>query len=373
MGTYAGGLVSANDSTCTFSESAMTAGNDNSNAKKSGKQILKDAIKSISFGGYVIGKADITDRDGIEAESNMNIRIVRLYIDGKVMDFKYKVQAHMNGVNIDSKEKSPRIVDAWIEWQKYDFAKIRFGEFKRCFTIENPMHPYDLGAGNYSQLALIFSGYSDRVGEHASNGRDIGLQVEGDLLPVGKGKHNLLHYMVGVFNGQGINNADRNSRKDIMGGLWINPLPNLHFTAYGWTGDYTRDGLTVDRDRFALGVKYDGPIRLRSEYVYSEGKKIGTDSEGNSIITGSNYADAWYAVAGVPVNKNIILWGKYDVYRDNAKWNSTKSLYCFTADYYFNKDIKLQANYTYTYDKAAMAAGKDGCYNTFDLQVYFRF
>ena len=63
------------------------------------------------------------------------------------------------------------------------------------------------------------------------------------------------------------------------------------------------------------------------------------------------------------------FWGKYDVYRDNNEWNSTKSLYNLTAEYYFYKNLKIQGTYSYTHDRTAV----DKDYNTFDLQVYYRF
>ena len=46
--------------------------------------------------------------------------------------------------------------------------------------------------------------FSDRAGAHPSNGRDIGVQIQGDFLKTAAGR-NLVHYQVGVFDGQGIN------------------------------------------------------------------------------------------------------------------------------------------------------------------------
>lgn len=335
--------------------------------------IFADVKQHTTLGGYIIGQATATDQKDKDVKSDMQLRLVRLYIDGKVKDVQYKLQMQMNGVGRDTKENSPRIVDAWAEWQRYSFVRVKFGQFKRAFTFENPMNPWDLGAGSFSQLTTKLAGFSDRVGEHASNGRDMGLQVQGDVLPVGTARRPLFHYQLGVFNGQGINHGDQNSHKDVMGGLYVQPMPHLQVAFFGWDGDFVKDGVTVQRDRWAVGAKYDGSIKARAEYAQSRGRKVGTDADGNAAAVGANHADAWYASVGVPVNDALTLWGRYDVYRDTKQWNSTRALYGLTADYYFTKNLKLQANYSYCHDRAANAAGQDGDFNTFDLQLYVRF
>lgn len=331
------------------------------------QQALSDLKTKTTFGGYAIGQAKFTSQD-VDAHSNFSLRLVRFYVDGKVLDFAYKLQAQANGNAQDDNGNNPRIVDAWIEWQRYGFLRVKFGQFKRAFTFENPMNPWDIGATGYSQLATKLAGFNDRVGEHSSNGRDVGVQLQGDLLPVGTHRRNLLHYQVGIYNGQGINHSDQNSHKDIIGGIILTPLHGLQIGAFGWEGDYVSDGLTVDRRRFAFGVKYDGPFMLRAEYATSQGRKIGTDADGNACITGADRADAWYALVGKCVGNHWKLYAKYDVYRDTRQWASTKSLYCLTADYYFTKNLKIQANYVYTHDRAAVAD-----YHTLDLQMYVRF
>ena len=56
--------------------------------------------------------------------------------------------------------------------------------------------------------------------------------------------------------------------------------------------------------------------------------------------------------------------------RQTGEWGNMKSLYCLSANYYFFKNLKLQANYSYTRDKSNAL---DGHYNTFDIQLYWRF
>src|SRR3712207_9391463 len=98
------------------------------------------------------------------------------------------------------------------EWQRYTAVRVKIGQFKRPFSFENPLHPITQGFMSYSQNVQKLAGFSDRTGAHPSNGRDMGVQLQGDILPNASGR-NLLHYQVGVFNGQGINTKDVDRRK----------------------------------------------------------------------------------------------------------------------------------------------------------------
>ena len=98
--------------------------------------------------------------------------------------------------------------DFTLEWVRFKEFQVKVGQFKRCFTFENPMNPWDVGLGNYSQLSGRMTALVDEdcSGEPGQNGRDLGLQFQGDLFPVGKDKHRLIRYQAAVYNGNGQNN-----------------------------------------------------------------------------------------------------------------------------------------------------------------------
>ena len=110
-----------------------------------------------TFGGYVIGKASATDQVG-KTESSFDLRLARVYANGQIQNIKYRLQMEVNGVSGTSQEKGPRIVDAYAEWVKYSYFQVRFGQFKRAFTFENQMNPWDIGFGGYSQLTDKLAG-----------------------------------------------------------------------------------------------------------------------------------------------------------------------------------------------------------------------
>jgi len=160
-----------------------------------------------------------SDQEGSKSNT-FNLRLLRLSLDGRILnDFYWKTQIQFNG-NTSTLGSSPRVVDLFAEWQKYDFFKVKIGQYKRPFTFENPMHPIEQGFMGVGQAVSKLAGFSDRSGEQPSNGRDMGLQIQGDFLKNAAGRH-LLHYQLGLFNGQGINTKDVDQRKDLIGGLWV--------------------------------------------------------------------------------------------------------------------------------------------------------
>ena len=334
---------------------------------------LQQIAQNTELGGYFVGQGKITDQEDADVKSNFDTRYVRLYLDGKVSDFQYKLQFQLNGSYDDKKGNAPRALDIWAEWQKYDYVRVRAGQFKRGITFENPMNPWDYGAGGGAQIVSKLAGGSDRVGEHTCNGRDLGVQVQGDLFPVGTAQRKLLHYQLGIYNGQGINHSDANSKKDYIGGLILRPFKGMQLGAFGWYGDFVKNGITVDRRRVAFGAKYDGDFCVRTEYMHSKGRKVGADAEGNACVVGADCADGWYTMIGKPIGEHLRLYVKYDVYRDTGHWDSTKSIYNLTADYYFTKNLKIQLNLQRTHDRLLNASGQDGDYNSADLQLYLRF
>lgn len=332
--------------------------------------IVKKIDPSLKFGGYIVGKYSINDRAGQKSNGGFDLRFVRLYLNGYCFqDFYYRLQLEVN--DAPGTDKGPRIVDAFVEWQKFDFLRIKLGQFKRSFGFENPYSPLAVGMGSYSQATMKLASINDRNGEHKSSGRDLGVQVQGDLFPSNKDGHKWLHYQVGVFNGQGINHTDKDKSKDLIGGLWISPLKDLSIGGFGWNGTYVNESYKddgtqwkeVSRIRWGAGMKYESNWVVRGEYMSSVGG-VATN------VNAPTRSDSWYATIGVPAMKNMKIYGRWDCYRDAKTWSSMQTNYGLSANYFLGKNLIFQANYTFT-DARAATIGKH--YNTFDIQVYARF
>lgn len=347
----------------------------------------------IKLSGYIITQYQYSDQEGSESNS-FDIRMARLALEGRlVSDFYWKAQIQFNG-NTSKLGSSPRVVDAFVEWQKYKPAMIKIGQFKRPFTFENPIHPLTQGFMGYSQNVSKLSGFSDRTGEHSSNGRDIGIQLQGDLFKNASGRY-LVHYQVGVFNGQGINTKDVDERKDIIGGAWVMPIAGMRIGLFGWTGSYAREGSwtetaadgtevemsgtrSLDRNRYAISFDYNAnDWTFRSEYIHSQGYGFKTtyqdvdDATDCTVNTAAgDKADGYYALVIAPIiEEKVHVKARYDLYRSRAEWGTAKTYYEVGADYSPIKNIKISAEYAYVYDRSL----SDPSYNLIDVQVAVKF
>ena len=330
---------------------------------------LKEIASVPQFGGYLVGRAQYTNDRTSKNGGGFDLRMVRGYVKGTILkEWNYYIQLEYSGA--PGVDKGVRLLDAYGEWKRFPEFSVKFGQMKRVFTFENPYSPWDTGFGNYSQLVQKLAGMSDRVGEHSSGGRDAGIVVQGDLFPAED--HRWLHYQVGVYNGQGINHSDENKQKDVIGGLWVSPTKELQIGAFGWTGRYTRNNVTVDRNRMAYGIKYEGDWTVRAEYATSQGGK--TDNR-----FAATRADAWYVSVGAPLCKQLKAYAVWDVYRDEKTSDTQNALYTLALNYRLWKNLMIQGTYSYTdgsqaaYSDTGERSVSKNNYHTAMLQLYVRF
>lgn len=363
-------------------------------AQENGKSIkLPQWIQDVKLSGYGMIQYQATGQEGAKANS-FNLRLARISLDGRIAnDFYWKAQIQFNG-NTSTLGSSPRVVDLFAEWQKYPFFMVKAGQFKRPFTFENPMHPIDQGFLGYSQNVSALAGFSDRAGAHASNGRDIGVQIQGDVLKNSNGRA-LVHYQVGVFNGQGINLSDVDQRKDLIGGFWVMPVKGMRIGAFGWTGSYARKGTwtevnaagvpeeqagtrSLSQRRYAFSAEYKvNDWTFRSEYIHSTGQAFKTrmqkaEHSGDCTLNAAigDKADGLYALTIAPIiKKKLYAKARYDMYRSNGEWDSAKTLYEIGANYLINKNLQINAEVVRVNDRKL--AKHD--YNMVDVELDFRF
>ena len=370
---------------------------------------LPSWLSNVKLSGYGMTQYQYSGQKNAESNS-FNIRMARISLEGRIADdFYWKTQIQFNG-NTSNLGSSPRMVDLFAEWQKYDYFKVKIGQFKNPFTFENPMHPIDQGFMGYSQNVSKLAGFSDRAGEHASNGRDIGLQLQGDFLKNANGR-NLLHYQIGVFNGQGTNTKDVDNQKNVIGGVWVMPVSGMRIGAFGWTGSYARKGnwtetvadptssvapgatkeithtnevRSLNQNRYAFSFEYkkDGWI-VRSEYIHSTGKAFAksitsfNDANSKDCSLNEKIGDKAQGVYGLviaplaqlPKNSRIDVKARYDMYQPNGKSNMQKTQYEAGLNFHIGKRISILTEYALVNDKTLAKHN----YSMADAEVCFRF
>ena len=370
---------------------------------------LPSWLSNVKLSGYGMIQYQYSGQKNAESNS-FNIRMGRIALEGRIADdFYWKTQIQFNG-NTSNLGSSPRMVDLFAEWQKYDYFKVKIGQFKNPFTFENPMHPIDQGFMGYSQNVSKLAGFSDRAGEHASNGRDIGLQFQGDFLKNANGR-NLLHYQIGVFNGQGTNTKDVDQQKNVIGGVWVMPVSGMRIGAFGWTGSYARKGnwteivadptssvtpdatkeithtnevRSLNQNRYAFSFEYKKEgWTVRSEYIHSTGKAFAksitnfNDANAKDCSLNEKIGDKAQGVYGLviaplaqlPKNSRIDIKARYDMYQPNGKNNMQKTQYEAGLNFHIGKRITILTEYALVNDKTLAKHN----YSMADAEFCFRF
>ena len=92
-------------------------------------------------------------------------------------------------------------------------------------------------------------------------------------------------------------------------------------------------------------------------------------ANGQINVAAGDKADAWYVMMGVPLWRWIKGSLKWDVYRDDASWDTMHSIYSAGLMLQPHKNMMLQLQYNYHHDKVAVV--KD--FHQFWTQLYVRF
>ena len=369
-----------------FSATASAEEQEVQNAQQEKKTLveLPQWVKNIKFSGYAMLQYQGEDKEGSHSNT-FNLRLARFILDGKIGDFDWRAQ--IQGTNATGPgQPTVQLVDLYAEWRKYPEFKVRAGQFKRAFTFENPTNPITQGWRGYADAINKLSAFGDRTGERSSGGRDIGIQLSGDLFPNANGRR-VFHYQVGVYNGEGVNQKDMDNRKDIIAGVWVMPIKGLRIGAFGWTGSrgemvdsklidpVTKQPMTrsVEKNRYALSAEYDkDEYTFRAEYIHSQG--WGAKSPGNNVreiyYENGDKADGWYVFGIVPLIKGKLhAKARYQTYRNKKEWGSSVNQIECGLNYYFTKNLELHAEYSRVNDRNLAKHN----YNLVDVELDFRF
>ena len=340
---------------------------------------LPQWVKNIKFSGYGMLQYQGQDPEGNHSNT-FNLRLARFILDGKIGDFDWRAQ--IQGTNATGPgQPTVQLVDLYAERRRFPEFKIRAGQFKRCFTFENPTHPITQGWRGYADVINKLSAFGDRTGERSSGGRDIGIQFAGDLFPNANGRR-ILHYQVGVYNGEGVNQKDMDNRKDFIGGIWVMPIKGLRIGAFGWTGSrggmldpLTGETRSVEKNRYAFSAEYDlNEWTFRAEYIHSQG--WGAKSPGNNVreiyYENGDKADGWYVFGIVPLIKGKLhAKARYQTYRNQKEWGTSVNSYECGLNYNFTKNLEIHAEYARINDRS-LPDDKHN-YNLVDVELDFRF
>ena len=306
--------------------------------------------------------------DGLTLDeiNTFNVRRARLDFKGNInKNLEFRVQADVAG--------TPKLVDGFVKVKLHKSFNIQVGQFKIPFTFENPQSPLTLEGVEYAQVISKLSGYSDMSGVKTySGGRDVGVMIYGNFFSF---EHNgkeipILTYKLGVFNGNGMNNKDANTAKDIAASIEVCPkVKGLMLAASYYDGNYylNDDAKNANRDRLTFGGKYEnGRLTVRSEYI--TGKTEMANKDGIYTLN----SDGFYVAGGYWFNiksQKIRPVARYDFLRQDIKNPEKNSTYYMVGiDWWPYNNLRLLVNYTIK-DKP----GYDKLGNLFQAQLSVKF
>jgi phosphate-selective porin OprO and OprP len=314
--------------------------------------------QKLTLGGFIQGQAEVGDApdsrfDGVN--DRIYIRRARVNLQGNFLEhFDFKLEADFGANSLAPKTGySAQLTDCYVNWNRYDFANVRLGQFKSCYGYEQLVSDPKLQTVERSLS-------NDRL----TDGRQIGVAVNGDVL------EKRLGYSVAAFNGTSVNNSFNDNEKFMFAARaagvpvqtkwgkqpvkWTVGVDGLfnkdaNLSKGGFAFDSTPAVAGADNifigDRTAWGFDSQlkiGRFDLQAEYLQSHFEP------NNKIPQASFEGRGFYVMGGyyiLPNKLQAIL--AYDLFDPNTSTagNATQE-WTFGLNYYIKgDDIKLMANY----------------------------
>ena len=262
-----------------------------------------------------------------------------------------------------------RITDRWSFMFMHDFSSVvqeyytdyrvsegnemtvRLGQFKHSYTMENPMSPTQLELVDvYSQAVLYLAGEGPDPLNGVNYGRDMGLEVYGDLA------NGVVHYNLALMSGQGINRKDQNNQKDFIAKLELRPVQGLRFVASGYLGTGCAVGTAAwnpeinvgdnyKRNRYSVGAEYKTQPYTGSKY--KEARPASVRAEWLGGQDGNVGSRGGYVTTCIPVVDALDIVASGETFDRNTKvegWDQTNLT--VGLQYWFYKKCRMQLQYT---------------------------
>ena len=277
-------------------------------------------------------------------ENTFKFKRARIGITGNIpYDFSYYIV--IENSKFVSSTGNPYLLDAFVSYKRFKWAKISVGSFKQPFGQEV--------ITSCSALHTIFrSSVSDQL---VAPQRDMGLMI------LGGNNKTFVKYAIAIMNGRGLLNEDNNAKKDFIGRVTFKPLDFLRF------GGSFRYGYPVNNDE--TRTSYAGEVQVKlenllfqAEYIYDEGDYYpaagggcGSDPVALGAKRDGAYAQLLYMTPWMI--QPVVKWETFDYNKDLE--NTEENIITAGFNYWFNDWTRLQFNYRYRAEKGAEVNNDD--------------
>lgn len=252
----------------------------------------------------------------------------RLGVTGSITD---RISINLIGGYTEPPNNSPRLVNAFIDFDVHPLLQVRTGQFLVPFGLEGPQ-PIPLNPAIERSSAI-------RQLNTFGMFRDVGVQLSGS--------QSIFNYAIALVNGTGANQTDQIDPKDVAGRVGVNLTDEVNLGISGHIGQY-QTGPSGDNheSRFRAGtdVSYQGtPVFLKGEYILRQDDLPGGGSlkmNGGYLLGGYQFTDEL---------QTIIL---YEYYEPNTSLDDDHlTTLTIGANYYFVGNTRVSVNYEFRDDR----------------------
>lgn len=266
-----------------------------------------------------------------KTKNSFTFERARIGVTGKIpYDFTYYVVLELSPFIAPN----PYLLDAFITYDRYKWAKATIGSFKTPIGLETSMACNDLPTVYRSTVTL----------QTVAPFRDIG------FLMMGGDESTFMTYQFGVMNGSGLGRGDNNNSKDYVGRVVFKPTEYLKI---GGSFRYAKPSYNNDVDE---RTTFAGELQLKlqnfsllGEYIMDNGdynRDLGGGCSGNLIELGDKRSGGYF-IAGYMTPWNLQPVFKYDFFDSGNATAYKETNMTFGLNYFFNDWTRLQVNYIY--------------------------
>ena len=287
--------------------------------------------EGVSIKGYIQPQWEYYQTtDGHDANS-FTFNRARLAAVGNIpYDVSYFIM-----VDFSRFKKDNFLLDAFVSYTRYDWAKVSFGQFKSPISLEQ----------NTPCQGLHTIYRSKVIDELAAPQRDMGAMLFGGTA------ESKFHYYLAIMNDYNRGFEDENIAKSIKSRVTYSPLD---FLQIGGSYAYGKTGAEEDNVKTRIGGELQvktGNFLLQGEYLWADDTgdyTTGGGCDGTPIEfhTGGVTRSGFYAHAMYMTSLNLQPVVKYESYdSDMSISNNSETIMTLGVNYFLNEWTRVQLNY----------------------------
>lgn len=281
---------------------------------------------SMHFAGFM-QQQFVADQNP-DVPATFSIKRARVGVAGAITK---KISLNLIGGYVEPPDNTPRLVNAFIDFDIHPLLQLRTGQFLLPFGLEGP-EPIFLNPA-------IERSHTVRRINTFTMFRDMGIQLSG--------KKSKLGYALAFVNGAGANSNAGIDPKDFMGRIYINPLEYFTIGISGHLGSYQPVPGSDDyeaRTRAGVDLSYENEVLLvRWEWIL---RRDNLQTEGNLKMGGG------YLLGGYRFSKQVETIARLEYFEPNTSvGNDELKAYTLGANFYFLGNTRLSVNYELIEDR----------------------